>query len=387
MNALDLANTDLRQLAEQIGRDVAEPAADDVDREGRFPSEAMTAIKDSGLLGCLIPKDRGGLGATVAEVASTVEALSKYCASTAMILAMHQIQVACLVRHGGNDYLDGFTREVAEHGLLLASATTEIGVGGDVRNSLCAVEREGEDFSLSKMAPVISYGEEADAILVTARRDSDSPSSDQVLVVCRAAETKLEPISTWDALGFRGTCSSGFRLDSKGPLAAIIPTPYAEVSTETMLPVAHILWASVWLGIATGAITRARRFVQAEARSKPGILPASATRLAEVSVIHGQLRDSVIAGKKRFEELEDDRAELHAIGFAVDMNNLKVAASTLVVDVVGKAMSVCGISSYRQDSEYSLGRYLRDAYGAALMVNNDRIHANNAQLLLAYRDS
>ena len=59
-------------------------------------------------------------------------------------------------------------------GLLLASATTEIGIGGDVRSSTCFVDREGDRARVAKNAPVISYGEHADLILVTARRDADS---------------------------------------------------------------------------------------------------------------------------------------------------------------------------------------------------------------------
>ena len=69
------------------------------------------------------------------------------------------------------------------------------------------------------------------------------------------------------------------------------------------------------------------------------------------------------------------------------MNTLKVSASTLVVDIVDQALLICGIQGYREDSQYTLGRLLRDAHGAALMVNNDRIIGNNAQLLLMQRES
>ena len=54
-----------------------------------------------------------------------------------------------------------------------------------------------------------------------------------------------------------------------------------------------------------------------------------------------------------------------------------------VVDVVGRALLICGIAGYRNDSKFSLCRHLRDAYGAALMVNNDRILKLNATMLLA----
>jgi len=68
------------------------------------------------------------------------------------------------------------------------------------------------------------------------------------------------------------------------------------------------------------------------------------------------------------------------------MNNLKLSSSALVVDIVGRALHVCGIAGYREDSPYSLSRELRDAYGAALMVNNDRIYARTAQMLLIAKD-
>lgn len=76
---------------------------------------------------------------------------------------------------------------------------------------------------------------------------------------------------------------------------------------------------------------------------------------------------------------------MSGMGFSLAMNNLKVTASTLVVDLVNRAMLICGIAGYREDSQYSLGRHLRDAHGAAVMVNNDRIMNNSAQLSIAYR--
>ena len=57
----------------------------------------------------------------------------------------------------------------------------------------------------------------------------------------------------------------------------------------------------------------------------------------------------------------------------------------LVVEVVSRALTICGIAGYLEDSPLSLGRRLRDAHGAALMVNNDRILGANAQMLLIHK--
>ncbi len=71
-----------------------------------------------------------------------------------------------------------------------------------------------------------------------------------------------------------------------------------------------------------------------------------------------------------------------SIGSTATANALKVSASTLVVEIVGKALNVCGMAGYMEDSPFSMGRILRDSYGAALMINNDRLLDNNARLLL-----
>ena len=269
-----------------IADEVAGPAAADVDERGRFPSEAVDALQAEGLLAALVPVELGGGGAGLAEVSRGLVALGRRCASAAMVVAMHHIQVACLVRHGRNDLLRAYLAELADRQYLLASATTEVGTGGDVRSSICAIEVADGRFRVEKQAPVISYADDADAVLVTARRTADSPESDQVIVLCRPPGLELEQVGEWNALGFRGTCSTGFVLRANGDAASVLDEPYADISTRTMLPTAHLLWSSVWLGIASDAVDLARRFVQREARRKPGTTPPAAVRLAEVTVVH-----------------------------------------------------------------------------------------------------
>lgn len=380
------STVNLVERARQVGEEVAGPNADDVDARSRFPSEAIEACREAGLLRALIPVEDGGLGATLDEVADAITELGRWCSSTGMIVAMHSIQVACLARHGATEALGEFRRRTAAEGLLLASATTEVGIGGDVRSSTCAVESVGDTFHVRKQAPVISYGEYADAIFVTARRTPDSATSDQVLVVCERDSLSLEATTTWDALGFRGTCSSGFVLDAKGDIGHVFPTAYGDLSSQTMLPVSHVLWSSLWLGMATEADARARRFVQGAARKTPGVLPPSAMRLAELAVTLQQLHDLVHGARARFRAADEDPDLGQTIGYATSMNSLKVSASTLVVEVIQKALLICGMAGYANRSPFTLGRLLRDAYGAQLMVNNDRINANNAQLLLVQRE-
>ena len=356
-----------------------------VDRDARFPVEAVTAMKDAGLLSCSLPTELGGRSAGITELASYARALGAACSSAAMVFAMHHTQALTLRWHGAHGDIAELTRSIAQNESLLASATTEITTGGDVRSSTCAVVVGGDRVTLSKNAPVISYGEYADHICATARRGPDSPPSDQVLVICPAADTVLEKTGTWDVLGFRGTCSPGFQLKADTDARNVLPVDYATISAHTMLPASHTLWASVWLGIADAAVNKARVQIRADAKRNSGAPTDRTAAFADLLVIHQRFASSVAEEIRRYETFLASGELETTVGFAIAMNNLKLNASKAVVEVVAGALGLVGINAYREDHAASMGRLLRDSYGPQLMVSNDRIRANNARLVLAYR--
>src|ERR1700759_3931698 len=105
---------------------VAAQHADAVDTEGRFPVEAFAALKEARLMAAFVPRELGGEGASVSEVASICHLLGRNCAATGLIYAMHSIQTACIVLHGQNAaWQRDVMGQIAAEQLLLASATTE----------------------------------------------------------------------------------------------------------------------------------------------------------------------------------------------------------------------------------------------------------------------
>ncbi|WP_345813103.1 acyl-CoA dehydrogenase family protein [Paraburkholderia sp. PREW-6R] len=375
---------------------VAGAHANAVDRDARFPAEAFQELRRERLMSAMIPAEFGGAGLTLADVARICEALAQGCSSTAMIYAMHQIQVACIVEHGtGIEWQRDMLARVVDEQWLLASATSEETIGGNMRTSACAVELVDGAFHIEKLAPTISYGAHADGILITARRTPDSPPSDQVLIVAGHDQIQLEKRGTWDSMGMRGTCSEGFRLLASGRAEQILPVPFAQIADQTMLPVSHTLWASVWIGITSDAVNRAHAFFRASTRGKPGSLPPSAGRLAEaVGMLHmmqARLKvaldaaSDTVAARAASASSEMDAPLSNALGFASDMNTLKVCISTTALQVVQETLMICGMAGYKNGTDYSVGRHLRDLFSAPLMISNDRIALNTANLLLAQR--
>ena len=101
-----LTRGEMREVVAKIADEYASPNADDVDRQARFPVETIDGLKSAGVLSALVPPELGGLGATLSEAGDSIAALSRRCSSSAMILAMHHLQVACLAAHGDNGDLE-----------------------------------------------------------------------------------------------------------------------------------------------------------------------------------------------------------------------------------------------------------------------------------------
>jgi acyl-CoA dehydrogenase len=353
--------------------------ADDVDRSACFPQMAIDAARTQRLLGVQIPQAFGGDGASIFDITHMCYALGRACSSSAMIFAMHQTKVACLVRHGaGSAYHEALMRRVASEQMLLASSTTEGQNGGNIRFSSAAVEHAGTEISLVRNATVISYGAQADGIVTIARRDSDAAGSDQVLLAITKDDYTLERSVEWETLGMRGTCSAGFELKFKGSSKQIFPEGYDKIHAQTMTPVAHLCWSSAWAGIAAASVARAQAFIRKAARGAGGQMPPGAAHFNAARMKLAKLRAIITANLDHYAAHEHDERVLSSIDFQSSINLLKVEASELAVETVMSAMRACGLAGYRNDGDFSVGRLLRDVLSSPIMINNDRILSNIA---------
>ncbi|HEX4683959.1 MAG TPA: acyl-CoA dehydrogenase family protein [Gemmatimonadaceae bacterium] len=364
--------------------------AEAVDREARFPAETFAAARRHRLLSMLVPVELGGDGATVSDAVDVCYMLGTSCGSSAMIFAMHQIQVVILLRHAQtSSWHQRLLRRLCDEQLLFASSTTENQTGGQVRTSACAVERDASSrMSLVKNGTVMSYGAQADGIFLTARRTPDAQPSDQVLVTFLKGDYELEKIKEWDTMGMRGTCSTGFTLRGCGGFDQVVPESYERIHPQSMVPIAHLTWSAVWCGIAAGAVGRARRLVRkgAAAGSSGQSVPGAA-HLTRAMMSLRALRGSISAAVASYESAASNASDgnrLEAIDFQTGMNLLKVNSSESAIDIVMHAMQACGLSGYRNDGEFSVARNLRDVLSSSIMINNERILTSAASSLLLF---
>ena len=358
---------------------VALKHADDVDAKGRFPAEAIAMLKKQRLMGIMVPTELGGEGARMSDAAEVCYTLGRACGSTGMIYAMHLVKVACIVNHGmGVEWQENILKRLHAEQLLFASSTTEGMGGGNVRSSASAIVHTDGAITLDRDASVISYGIQADGLVTTARRSETSDASDQVLAVFMKEDYELSLTGGWNTLGMRGTCSTGFMLKARGVAEQVLPVAYDRIHSQTMTPAAHLLWSSVWAGIAAAAVQKAQIFVRKAMRGSNGQTPPGAARLGEAHTKLRLLRATLASALDRYERGREDQRAWSGLDYQTALTMAKVDVSELAVETVMACYRTCGLAGYRNDGDVSIGRHLRDILSSPIMINNDRIAANMA---------
>ncbi|HTW11392.1 MAG TPA: acyl-CoA dehydrogenase family protein [Solirubrobacteraceae bacterium] len=361
-------------LVAQIGRERVAPHAAECDALARFPHEGVSALAEAGLLAL------EGAPVTTTDLAMVARTLGRSCGSTAMVWAMHYVQVACVQRHCEDEpRVLELLAKLREGGGVMASVTSEKGIGGDLRRSFTACVTEGETSTVSKDASTISYGAHADAFLITCRRDPDAVASDQVIVVADKSQVTLTPQGTWDPMGMRGTCSPPFLIEATVPSAQVLPVPFSDIAALTMVPLSHILWSGVWLGLAEEALSRATTFLRAKRKTNRA---DDDRRLALAETPLRLVRNTLASVIDRY-----DNRNVVSIDadFTVELNDLKLAASTLSIESAQMCLEILGIPGYQERTPFSVARIIRDLYSARLMIANERLVATNSTLLMLNR--
>src|SRR5690625_4661225 len=108
---------------EPIVGDVILPRAVELDREARFPREAITALGQAGLLGLISAKEVGGMGLGLEEATRVVERIARDCPATAMVVTMHYAGTTLVEMHGQEQV----RREIAAGRHLTTLAWSESG--------------------------------------------------------------------------------------------------------------------------------------------------------------------------------------------------------------------------------------------------------------------
>lgn len=366
--------------------DVAARHAGEVDRAERFPVEAFTELRATGLLGLLVPAEFGGCDGDITDLTAVAQALGGACQATAMAWVMHSQQVDALVRFARPELRERLLPRVATGALHLGSVTTEPTTGGHLLSGDSALVPDGDGHLLARVAPVVTGGAHADGFLVKVRSAPDAPASDLSLVYVDRADVDIEVTGDWRAMGMRGVGNVALTLRGRVPPEHVVGGRggFREIAVRSFAPVAHLGWASVWLG---GARTAWARLL-AHMRGAGGRVDLRSD-LTKARIADIRLRVETVSAMLRVvltevTRLRETGGDLLAPATQIHLNALKVLAARECRAAVAAMVELAGLDTgYRSDSPVPLERLLRDLTSASLNYSDTRLTlANGAQSLL-----
>ncbi|SFW81412.1 acyl-CoA dehydrogenase family protein [Amycolatopsis australiensis] len=377
-------------LAERTARvaDVLAEHAREVDDSATFPVASLDALRESGLMGLLVPVEHGGLGGDLADLARTAAELGGACLSTAMIWAMHGQQVAAIAAHAGPRLRADLLPRIARGEVYVASVTSERGKGGHLLTAEAPLRPEGDRLRIERDAPIVTGGAVADGFLVTMRASPEAGHDDVSLVYADRGQLTATPgRGGWNPMGMRGTHSVPLRITGDVPADQLVGAPggFRAVATRTFVPAGHIGWAACWLGAARGALSMVLGMIR-DPRTRGSFDPSSELLRRRLARARLDL-DTVAALLAQAIRDAADATDPEAPAVQLRLNGLKVHAAERCSAVVDELVELTGLRhGYMRDSALPLERVHRDLRSASLNYANDRLYDANGAIALLDRD-
>jgi alkylation response protein AidB-like acyl-CoA dehydrogenase len=345
--------------ADQVAREVIQPLAATIDKEGRFPKENIEALRRAGLLKLVSGKQVGGHGQGLRAGVAIAERMARDCSSTAMIYIMHNISTAVIEKHGS----EAMRRSMAEGGKLATLAFSEYGSRSHFWVPVSTATKSADGIRLNAAKQLITSAGNCDIYVW-----SSKPAAAEGLSTIWAVPADSKGLSIpkpFDGLGLRGNASA--------PITAkdvLIPESNRlgedgkgfDVMMQTVLPNFSLLNCAVSAGMMGGALARAVEHVTHSQYSYDGSkiadLPQVRGHIARAQVKLDMVRALLLDGLDAIEQGRED-AVLRVL-------QSKVAGAETSLEVHDLAMRVCGGAAFRKD--VGVDRYFRDSRAAAVMA-------------------
>ncbi len=164
----------IRAMVRDFAREELMPSAAERDQTGEFPAENLKKMGELGLMGMNVPTEYNGAGVDTVSYSVALQEIAYACASTAVIMSVHN-SVACgPIYLFGSDYLkETYLKPLATGSKIGSFALTESGAGSDPASQESKARREGDTYIINGTKMFITSGKNSDITVVTAYTDRD----------------------------------------------------------------------------------------------------------------------------------------------------------------------------------------------------------------------
>jgi alkylation response protein AidB-like acyl-CoA dehydrogenase len=351
---------------EKLSNELLRANADQIDQSRRFPRENLQALGKAGVLGLLVPKQFGGAGASLAEMAEALGAQSRNCASTAMVTLMHFCATAVIAAKGSDALKQRLLPACASGEHLTTLAFSEAGSGGHFYAPVSEVQKNGSQKTLTATKSFVTSAGEADGYVVSTRKAGASAFTESDLYVISKNSPGFTTQGRFEGLGLAGNASAPMKL-SDVPLedeARLGPEGSGfHTMLEVVLPHFQIGVASVSVGIA-----KAAHQIIATRMAARKYEHAGGAALAAIPRVQFLVAEITLAANSAEAYLKETIRKVEAADPAamIDVLGVKAVAADACLAVVSRAMTLGGGWAFGRRG--GLERIFRDAQAASVMA-------------------
>ncbi|MGA8593228.1 MAG: acyl-CoA dehydrogenase family protein [Bryobacteraceae bacterium] len=354
--------------AQEIASRVLAPSAGQNDRTGRFSTEAVESLGESGLLGLMLPVDVGGLGLGPRTFAAVAATLAEADASVAMVYLMHILGAATIAaaRPSAAEAVRPMLREIGAGRHLSTLAFSEAGSRSHFWAPVSRAYRDGNGARISAKKSWVTSAGHAQSYVVSSLAPEGMGPTDSTLYVLPAETRGLSVVAPWDGLGLRANASAPIALeDCEIPSHFQLTDDSAgfEAMQNVVLPLFSLGTAAVALGLCRAAVAGTVAHLKSAkfehlGQSLGESLPTLRAQLAAMQIDSDGLSARI---DDLIEHLEKPRETT-----MLRVLETKAAAGEVAISVTSAAMRVCGGAAFSK--HLSIERLFRDAHAGAVMA-------------------
>jgi alkylation response protein AidB-like acyl-CoA dehydrogenase len=354
--------------AREIASRVLAPSAGQNDKAGRFSTEAVESLGESGLLGLLLPVNVGGAGLGPRTFAAVTATLAEADASVAMVYLMHVLGTATIsaARPNAARALTPILQEIGAGRHLSTLAFSEAGSRSHFWAPISRAHRNGDGVRVSAKKSWVTSAGHAQSYVVSALAPEGSGPTDSTLYLLGADTLGLSVAGPWDGLGLRANASSPITLDD-----CQVPSDFQltddgagfPAMLNVVLPPFSLGTAAVGLGLCRAAVAgtashlknaKFEHLGQSLGESLPTLRAQLAAMQIDTDGLSARIDDLI-------EHLEQPRETT-----MLRVLETKAAAGDVAISVTSAAMRACGGAAFSK--HLSIERLFRDAHAGAVMA-------------------
>lgn len=355
MALLNEEQESLRKMIQEFAQQEIAPKAAHYDEAEEFPWENIHKMAELGLLGMPISEEFGGSGTDTMSYIVGIEEISKACAATGAIMAVHtSTGVMPIYLFGTDEQKKKYVSDLASGKKIGAFALTEAGAGSDAAQVKTTAVLDGDEYVLNGSKCFITNGGEADVYTILASIDKSQGTKGITAFIVEKGTPGFTFGKKEHKMGIRASATRELIFqDCRIPKANLLGKE-GEGFKNAMKVIsgARIGISAQAVGIAQAAYEAALEYSKVRVQfGKP---------IAKQQVISFMLADMAIKIEAA-RQLVYHAAMLKDAGkpFDTEAAMCKTFASDTAVEIALDAIQIFG--GYGYTREYPVERYLRDA--------------------------